>query len=227
MDGVLEKITLYDILGYLVPGSLLMMLILVGGIGREKMLSYLESWGDYKGVLYFAFLLLSYLVGIVLSEVMAWFWKWKLFKVLVQKIRKSLRKENKIFEMIPTEQIVIALENSGISEDRVSLKSQVENSFMERYFSYVYGIIQKCDDCKRIHNYASAYVLYKNVAGALMCGGIVVLINNIENGWIGILCIVMSVVFVIRGVEFQDKKNGYAIIWFVEKFTSKIDKSAP
>ncbi len=212
MDGVLEKITLYDILGYLVPGSLLMVLILGGGIGREKMLSYLGQWGDYKGVLYFTFLLLSYLVGIVLSEVMAWFWKCKLFKVLIQKVRKCLGKENKIFEIISTEQIVNALQNSGISGDRVLLKSQVENSFMERYFSYVYGIVQKCDDCKRVHNYASAYVLYKNVAGALIFGGIAVLYNNIENGWIGILCVVMSVVFVIRGVEFQDKRNGYAII---------------
>lgn len=224
MDGVLEKITLYDILGYLVPGSLLMMLIL-GGIGQEKMLSYLNQWGDYKGALYFTFLLISYLVGIALSEAMAWVWNCKRFMALVQKVRKCLKKENKILEGISTEQIVNALEKSGISVDKDLVKSQAD--FMEHYFSYMYGIIQKSDNYKRAHNYASAYVLYKNVTGALILGGIVVLFNNIENGWIGILCIVMSVVFMIRGVKFQDKKNGYTVIWFVEKFTNKIDKSAP
>lgn len=223
MDGVLEKITLYDILGYLVPGSLLMMLIL-GGIGQEKMLSYLKQWGDYKGALYFTFLLISYLVGIALSEAMAWVWNCKRFMALIQKVRKCLKKENKILDGISNEQIANALEKSGISENNDLIKSHVENNFMEHYFSYVYGFVQKSDDYKRVHNYASAYVLYKNVTGALLLGGIVVLFNK---RWIGILCIVMSVVFLIRGVKFQDKKNGYAVIWFVEKFTNKIGKSTP
>lgn len=218
MNGVLEKITLYDILGYLVPGSLLVVLLFCG-VEEQNMVSHLEQWGDYKGALYFAFFLISYLVGIALSEAMTWVWN--VLMILIGKARKRIGKENKILKKISTQQIMAALENSGIKEERESMKSKVENDFMGEYFSYVYGIIQKSDDCKRVHNYASAYVLYKNVAGALILGALIVLRNGVTSQRIGFLCIIMSFVFVVRGVRFRDKKNNYAIIWFVEKFTSE------
>lgn len=209
MDGVLEKITLYDILGYFVPGSLLVVICLLGADPKD-LISHLEQWADYKGGLYFVFFLISYLAGIVLSEVMAWAWK---------PLIALVGKENKIPKEITSEQILAALKKSGVCDEEDSIKTKMEEDFMGYYFPYMYGIIQKSDSYKRIHNYASAYVLYKNVAGALILGACTMLRNDVSNKWIGTVCIIMSIVFGVRGVRFQEKRNRYAIIWFVEKFT--------
>ena len=234
MDSVLEKITLYDILGYLLPGSVLMLLLLYG-LKQDELTSAQNQWRDNQGFLYFVFFLVSYLVGIVLSEMMTQIWK--IGKWFFKKVRKIVkkgdriigirrvnrfiqRKEDKRTEKLLIEQIAVALKKSGIKDETgVIINSVNDGTFGKRYMQYMYGIIQKYEECKRIHNYASAYVLYKNVAGALLIGAVFILCNcDCRNHWFGVGCILMSLIFIARGIRFQNKKEDYTVIWFLEKF---------
>ena len=74
MDSVFEKITLYDILGYLFPGSVLMLLFLFG-VDAKTVVGFFEKWNVGNGFMYLAFFLVSYLIGIALSELMTYVWK--------------------------------------------------------------------------------------------------------------------------------------------------------
>lgn len=229
MDGVLEKITLYDILSYWVPGSTLMLLLLMG-TDQRALLNYLKQWEDYKGGLYLLFFLTSYLGGIVLSEIMTWLWKGleRFGKSGThsgggtadgQEKKKVKRNGQKIEEKITVSQMTEALKRSGVYDSKETIESRIKENFRGYYMGYIYGIVQKNEQCKRIHNYASAYVLYKNVAGALAIGAIFTVYNGAVSGWLGLGYILVSLLFVIRAIRFRNKKNNYAILWFVEMFT--------
>lgn len=58
MDSVLEKITLYDILGYLFPGSVLVLLIMTGMTTQARE-GLLTGWREYPGILWLVFLRLA------------------------------------------------------------------------------------------------------------------------------------------------------------------------
>lgn len=87
MGSLLEKIRLYDLLGYLLPGCVLNVLIEYAMQGRIHKLIVDMFDGDISFG-WFVFLLLSYVEGIVLSEVsrnlIKVFRKWK-------KLRKDIQ----------------------------------------------------------------------------------------------------------------------------------------
>lgn len=220
MDSVFEKITLYDILGYLLPGSVLMLLLLFG-TGPEAILGYLEKWSLENGFLYFVFFLASYLVGIALSELMTRVWKY------ASRVRSRLFKgrngnRKRIEENYSPEQIAVGLHKMGI-EDGATDPTTIVTDFRQRYMRQIYGVIQGKEDYKRIHNYASAYVLYKNVTGALGIGTIYILINTGRSYLMFCMtCLFLAMVFAVRAERFQNKKEDYAIVWFMEEVTKNI-----
>lgn len=67
MGNLLERITLYDILGYALPGCVLLLLLLLG-IDAKCISAFYCKWKDNIGALYFIFFLAAYLSGIILSE---------------------------------------------------------------------------------------------------------------------------------------------------------------
>lgn len=238
MGAVLEKITLYDILGYLLPGSVLMILVSYGA-GQAEMSIDPGWWSDSEGFGYFVFFLTSYLVGIVLSEIMTWVWrvcKW-LLSVLKQKCPKTVgvifgriinfltKGKGKKCTNIWNAEIEEALVKSGVKSGSDKFKKGMEKATLEKeYIQYMYGCIQGIDKYKRIHNYASAQVLYKNVAGALFIGAFFTWrFCDADNLWMIIVCIIMGLIFIGRGIRFQKKKFKYTVIWFLEEFNSKND----
>lgn len=238
MGAVLEKITLYDILGYLLPGCVLMILVSYGA-GQAGMSLDPGWWSDSEGFGYFVFFLISYLIGIVLSEIMRWVWEvceW-LRSVLKQKCPEtdsvifsrimSFRKREKGKKRtdIWNEEIEEALLKSGVKSRTDKLKDGMEKESLDKkYLKYMYGCIQGIDKYKRVHNYASAQVLYKNVAGALLIGLFFTqYFCDVDNPWLSVVCIIMGVVFIERSIRFEKKKCEYAVIWFLTEFNSKKD----
>ena len=67
MNSIIEKITLYDFFGYLIPGSVFMSLLLVRLI-QELGSDGLTDLKDFKSQLTVLFLLWSFLSGLILSE---------------------------------------------------------------------------------------------------------------------------------------------------------------
>ena len=68
MDSLFEKITLYDFLGYAVPGCVCLLMLLAEWILTMPLetLEHLEAFGVGLGLI---FLLLGYVLGVFLSQV--------------------------------------------------------------------------------------------------------------------------------------------------------------
>ena len=215
MDSVFEKITLYDILGYLFPGSVLMLLFLFG-VDAKTVVGFFEKWNVGNGFMYLAFFLVSYLIGIALSELMTYVWKVG-FGIYRRFSKGSNRNCKRVEEKYSPEEIADVLSKIGIKDEKEIIKSTIGVSFRERYMQYIYGVIQGKEEYKRIHNYASAYVLYKNVMGALMIGAVYILISMGRSHLLFcVVCILLAIIFAVRATRFQNKKEDYAIIWFME-----------
>lgn len=73
MENVIEKITLYDILGYLFPGCILGFMTVVG-ISCKYGDVFEKCHEAYGGGLYFAFLVVSYLMGLSYRRFPNFFW---------------------------------------------------------------------------------------------------------------------------------------------------------
>ncbi|MDN0042859.1 hypothetical protein [Mediterraneibacter glycyrrhizinilyticus] len=67
MSSIIEKITLYDFFGYLIPGSLFTSLLCFRGI-QEFGNSIAEELSEYKSELLLLFFLWAFLFGLLLSE---------------------------------------------------------------------------------------------------------------------------------------------------------------
>lgn len=69
MDSVFEKITLYDLFAYFVPGFAFMCLVSAGFL--PGILAHYNSvvWDGMAGYVSFVFLMFSYVVGIAISSV--------------------------------------------------------------------------------------------------------------------------------------------------------------
>lgn len=230
MDNLIEKITLYDILAYAFSGF---MFLLIAGYGRWE--SFLQT-GETEGGLtipVFLLILVSYFMGILMSELSA------LAICLLnagwtRKVRERLVRAFPALEKIVLKrrgQESVGVLGSGVSEETVVnalIASKAEKSpekirkkGIENYVPYMYGIIQVIPEYKRIHNYASAFVLYKNLSAAV-CSGCLVLFLSGRFTWREALAAgIVLVLLIIRAVRFYKKKNRYAIIWFVDKYMGR------
>ncbi len=230
MDSLLEKITLYDILGYLFPGSVLMVMLLF--TYNEWMLEVLDKFGDNTGMLYVAFILTSYLVGIAASEmagiVIRTFMEIKKVKFIKKMkklieeaagfIKRKLQWEECEKDKLLEKRMVSALKKSGIKDDEKKIRENIKNKSINHYISYMYGRVQSSPEYKRIHNYNSVYVMCKNMVIVLIVGEAIMYWNYASNIYIYISCFVVCILFMIRCYRFSAKTKFYAIIWFVEKF---------
>lgn len=214
MDSVLEKITLYDILGYLFPGCIFMLIIAASY--KEQTLKLLNGLEAYTGILYFAFLLASYLVGIVISEMATDILS--IAERVFASIKSKVGRKGQNTDDFLRDQMISALKNSGVSDDISEIEGNTEYKSEKNYMSYMYGIVQSSPEYKRIHNYKSAQVMYKNLALVLVAGGIIMCKNHAANVGIRMVSFIMGVLFMVRCYKFSKKTEKYTIIWFVDKF---------
>ena len=80
----------------------------------------------------------------------------------------------------------------------------------------MYSEIQADSQYSRLHNYASAELLYKNmVVVSVLAMGIGVGQQNMTEIIIGAVSVVL---FARRWIRFAERSRGYAICWFVQKY---------
>lgn len=114
--------------------------------------------------------------------------------------------------------MISALENFGVSSSTSEIEDNINNKSEKYYMPYMYGTIQSCPEYKRIHNYKSAQVMYKNLALVLIAGGFVMWSNHIANDCIYMGSFLLGGLFMVRGYKFSKKTEKYTVIWFVDKF---------
>lgn len=211
MDSLFEKITLYDFLGYAVPGCVCLLMLLAEWILTMPLetLEHLEAFGVGLGL---TFLLLGYVLGVFLSQVSR-----SVFDPLVdlwELLCKKIRPERAERNIVDEETLKSALRKSRL------VRGEIKGNVPDDYMTLMYGVVQVDPDYKRIHNYSSAACMYKNMAAALMMGGAVWYISGYwDKSWI-CLCFLIAVFYWGRWRRFEKKKNDYAMVWFVEKYNS-------
>ena len=244
MENILEKVTLYDILGYLFPGSVFLIMLVFGMEGDTK--DFMERWKEQTALLNLAFILISYLAGVLLSEIseqiqslcararlrLRKVWEEKNWKILKNKklsetrlgdrkfVRKLLEGDKATEDMVAAfqDQIAMALIHSGNTETKNEIKKKLGKEDRRYYNQYIYGIIQGSQDYTRIHSYASSYVMYKNIAAAVLVGSGILFLNSSINAGLLAVGILAGVLLIKRSYRFMRKKNQYAWIWFMEKY---------
>lgn len=206
---LLEKITLYDILGYTFPGGITLYIL--------NKYNFEQKFSTFGIII---FIVMSFLVGVLISEIASWFFT-KLFSQ-----RKKF--QNKIWKKTGLDCSVIAkaLKNSGSIEDENSINDASEVS---EHFINMYSDIQTDKEYSRIHNYASAGLLCKNMAIVSFICAIQFLFDkcsvcsDICSTFIDkelmkiIVSIAALIIFSLRWIKFERKKISYTINWYVQK----------
>lgn len=196
---VLQKLTLYDLLGYALPGCVLLFFL---NSENAENLTKMEAGGV---LLFIAF---GFLTGIMISEIMRW------MEMLIGKFFGK-KQWNAVWNKyaLSCERMERALKKAHIL-DRV--ENAADNAIFSKYKTAIYADIQTDSKYSRIHNYASLALLCKNmffVTTLCMIDGIIKnLLGEGLFGAIGLCC------FGIRWQRFSSKKIGYAICWFLEKY---------
>lgn len=217
MNSIIEKITLYDFFGYLIPGSVFMSLLLVRLI-QELGSDGLTDLKDFKSQLTVLFLLWSFLSGLILSELARVISDFVDKRGLKDRYVNSVKKAANIDESMLKE----AIKKSKLVENG----DLIQNTDLLNYLPMIYGTVQSDEKYKRLHNYASSETMYKNLTAAVLLGGIpeiLFLPQKLQCGIIaGIVVVwILSVILLMRRYyRFRIKKSAYSLIWFIEKYQS-------
>lgn len=217
MNSIIEKITLYDFFGYLIPGSVFMSLLLVRLI-QELGSDGLTDLKDFKSQLTVLFLLWSFLSGLILSE---------LARVISDFADKRGLKDGYVNSVKKTANIDGSMLKEAIKKSKlVENGDLIQNTDLLNYLPMIYGTVQSDEKYKRLHNYASSETMYKNLTAAVLLGGIpeiLFLPQKLQCGIIaGIVVVwILSVILLMRRYyRFRIKKSAYSLIWFIEKYQS-------
>lgn len=218
MNSIIEKITLYDFFGYLIPGAVFMSLLSVRFI-QELGSDILTDLQGFKSQIMVIFLLWSFLSGLVLSELARVISDFAdnrgLKNKYISSIKRNVYIENSVLKKAMKKSKLV--ENGEITEDIDLLE----------YLPMIYGAVQSDEKYKRLHNYASSEIMYKNLAAAVLFGGIpeiLFLIQKIQ-GWTikGAVAVWILSAFLLmhRYYRFRIKKSAYSLIWFIEKYQNR------
>lgn len=220
-DALLERFTLYDLLSYFIPGFICLCLV-AGSFFPEVWMNYdSDTYEGLMGYIVFVILIFSYVLGMAISSIA---------RLLCDGIFARVGKAKATGEN--EDMLNRALLNSGMQQDEIDAKRQQNQgtlSLTDTFASYIYSDIQADTNYKRIHNYASCEILYKNLACAFLLAAVVTLfLAHAEDwrmlhimGYIYVFDVVMAAIFLFRWKRFQKKKMGYAVSWFIGKYVKK------
>ncbi len=211
---VIQKITIYDILGYTFPGVIL----IVALIARYQ---YKLCELDLENGYIIAFIvILGYVVGMVISQLA----KLPVYLIAISQDEETDKLADEI-DRIGNYAITRALKNAGaIDNDNVILSKK---EIVKRYFKFMFADIQADTYYSRIHNYASSELVCKNMA--VTCFISTFLTYNVqtiirEELWL-LFGIISSILLLRRYMMNKDRKESYTIDWFVQKYSSKDTES--
>lgn len=212
MESILEKLTLYDLLGYTIPGSMIIISIKLitflngQSAGQAVPYGYIEAGG--MGLL--IGIVLSYVLGIAISEVSGWLFQ------LIAKLEKTYDGTEGRMK-VTYKEVTAALKKAGLLSGSENINNRKD---LENYLERMYADISIDQTYKRIHNYASALVLYRNLFLAFLISAIMMLgLCVMDSVPICIFLIILSIIFLKRSIRFRNKKNKYTVWWFVHKYT--------
>lgn len=226
MSGLIEKITLYDLLGYALPGSILLgMLAFAGIISSGNMESIYSTYKDALWAIFLVLLLLGYVTGMLIAEITDCF---------IQFFRDSLSFEVKQYFKnccLNYRQIEQALSKAGFLQSEK--KVQGPDDVMQ-YLSSMYGTIQSDANYNRLHNYASAKLICKNMAFVSYSIAGIIAVSSVwrqhgvmfmPNCRLALELLAMAVfwgigcLFKRRRKKMHKKTYFYTVVWFVEKYS--------
>lgn len=196
---LLQKLTLYDLLGYTLPGSMLL------AIYKSENMKEILDISIFGGILFIG---CGFLTGIMISEVMQWIEN--IFDKLYGK--KQWDTVYKTYALT-NEKIFNALKNAHmISEEQTALGF---TCIAQQYYKAMYADIQSDSRYSRIHNYTSAAVMYRNmIFVSIFCIMTGIVAGNLEKIIVGLAAMIC---FGSRWKRFDIKKKGYTVCWFIEK----------
>lgn len=208
---LLQKLTFYDLLGYTLPGTVLLELLQWNMQGGKLKICQPASY-------WVMLIVLGFLAGIIISEAADRIircvkkgYAWVCEKVLhcekespLGKICKECGvKEKQLAQKLMEKNMLINIDKSI---------DDIKFEDMEKHMSWIYALVQY-DPQSRIHSYASGALLYKNMilvsAVALVYGNAIHSIPEI------VTAIISIVAFGMRYSKFNRKKYGYSLCWFM------------
>ena len=235
MDKVFEKITLYDILGYVFPGFFLVIVLFIDifSLMPNKTVQVIEALQDHDALLIMCMVVVSHIVGTTLSQICeSSFLSQRIYRVQIEKKKThNSRLILKLNKHVNSNDVVKALVKSGTSY-RVVNKEAVD---------YIYSEIQTDANYNRIHGYASSELLSRNSSLACLIGAIITFITMILKAGINIInksslkhslfFLVLYLIIILslstgfnylrkRSEAFADKKIFYAVNWFISKYSN-------
>ncbi len=224
MPSLIEKITLYDILGYCIPGS-----ILIGLSGAAFLLenggykSFYDTYKESIGYGLLVLLVLGYVAGMLIAEIT---------DIIIRSCKETLnydvKEELRVIDFKCVEQ---ALKKAKYISKDMKLRG-VEDVL--KYISGMYGDIQSDIKYNRIHNYSSSKLVCKNLAFVSFCGFLIVLNHFIQSfelmfcSDVNILKVILvisgwcvaGILFIRRWKKNYIKTNFYTVIWFIDKYNT-------
>ncbi len=206
MSEVIQKITLYDLLGYTVPGTILVSVYIYLFYLKDH-LDLITKYGQFAGYLFAALIVSGYICGLAIAEV---------FAILCSLPVKSkwFAKGNGI-ENIGYDNISDALARAGILKDPERIQDLKSTM---KYMGYMYGIIQTDSKYTRLHNYASLELVCGNMAiVSIACFG---LYAYAAGRWqLVIIGLLIGCIFFANYHKLYWRKHFYVLCWFVEKYS--------
>lgn len=225
MSTLTEKITLYDFVGYLIPGAVaegVIILFLLRDIAIP-----MKVW-DSLGYLLLVFVVVAYIMGVVLSEVSGKIANFCIDNDLFcsqsdvvpcgsKKVTEALQNagviEKNVVVQVPTEEH----SETGETSEKQTWQNNQEVKGLENYYGYMYADIQVTPKYNRLHNYACMELFCRNMAVASIfvafCAGFV--LAKIEIVIVGFL--LAWIFFAQWGLQYS-RKMYYMICWFVQKY---------
>ena len=179
MQSVREKITLYDILGYLFPGVLFE--IIIGGIHWLEMFRLQKIWdliqivkiaNELKIYITVIVIISGYCLGILISEI-----SFIIYKKILKNIRIVKKNKEQNTSGVTEESLEKALIKFGISKIELDKVKTTTTHLQKEYGKIMYGVIQSDEKYRRIHNYASSELMYRNLSCVLLIGSFWMLIH--------------------------------------------------
>lgn len=190
---LLEKITLYDILGYTLPGGIVIYIL-----NDYSLRSDLSTFGII------AFFTMSFLLGMLISQIIGWLTKWILN---CKKVKLYMWKE----VGLEVSNVSNALLRAGIIEKAIE-----DSESVWKHYVNIYSDIQVDKEYSRIHNYASAALLCKNM---ILVSTICAWKFGIENLVVQCLISIGAIfIFVSRWYLLKKRELCYVINWYVLKY---------